>query len=136
MMQGDNGAYTATLQSTTTELEIPPGHRALIPLGFRARLPLGMEGQIRLRSSFALESGLVIPNAPGTIDADFPGEWVVLLSNLTAATATVRHGKRFAQVVFAAFSAPTMRPGKVKQWTQRKGGLGSTGREGYGRRNV
>ena len=55
-------------------VELQAGDRALIPTGFRARLPEGYEGQIRVRSSVAWKKGLQVPNAPGTVDADYPDE--------------------------------------------------------------
>ena len=39
--------------------------------------------QIRLRSSWGLK-GLLMPNAPGTIDEDYRGEIKVMLHNLTS----------------------------------------------------
>ena len=44
-------------------------------------LPQGFEGQVRGRSGLALRHGLYIPNAPGTIDADYRGEVGVILQN-------------------------------------------------------
>ena len=52
------------------DVVIAPGDRALIPTGFSIALPEGYEGQVRPRSGLALEHGVVLPNAPGTIDAD------------------------------------------------------------------
>ena len=50
-----------------------PGGRALIPTGFAMALPEGFELQIRPRSGLALKHGIVLPNAPGTIDEDYRG---------------------------------------------------------------
>jgi dUTP pyrophosphatase len=110
-------------------LTILPGERALIPLGFKARLPERCEAQIRLRSSIALDRGLIIPNAPATIDPDYPDEWLVLVANIGTAAATLRHGERFAQAVFAHFLRPHWETGVVAVSTDRRGGAGSTGVE-------
>ena len=64
-----------------SRFSIPSGATALIPLGFKARLPFGIEGQVRPRSGTSFKKGLQIPNAPGTIDSDFPDEWMVLVRN-------------------------------------------------------
>ena len=56
--------------------------RFAIPTGLKVAIPVGWEGQIRPRSGLALRQGLGIPNAPGTIDADYRGELQVLLINL------------------------------------------------------
>jgi dUTP pyrophosphatase len=106
---------------------LPPGERALIPLGFKAQLPRGCEAQIRMRSSFALHRGLIIPNAPATIDPDYPGEWMVLIANIGRQACCLTHGERFAQIVFASFLEPTWLHGIVTPSSERRGGAGSTG---------
>ena len=108
-------------------LVLEPGDVALVPLGFRARLPDGYEAQIRIRSSIALKKGLTLPNAPGTIDADYPDEWLVMVRNSGAQRARIEHGERIAQVVLARYAALEWRAGIVKPSTDRTGGLGSTG---------
>jgi dUTP pyrophosphatase len=108
-------------------LTLAPGERALVPLGFRARLPEGTEAQLRIRSSSAFVKGLTMPNAPGTIDADYPDEWMVMIRNDSGAPARVEHGERIAQAVLASFVTPSWEPGAVTRTTDRAGGLGSTG---------
>src|SRR5579862_8635774 len=65
-------ATSATAEGASFALE--PGAAALIPLGFKARLPHGIEAQIRPRSGTSFKKALQIPNAPGTIDSDYPDE--------------------------------------------------------------
>jgi len=108
-------------------LVLEPGEVALVPTGFRARLPSGFEAQIRIRSSAAFKKGLTIPNAPGTIDADYPDEWLVMIRNSGGASARIEHGERIAQAVLARYETAEWTAGKVGQSTDRKGGLGSTG---------
>jgi dUTP pyrophosphatase len=108
-------------------LSLAPGEIALVPLGFRAKLPEGFEAQIRIRSSVALKRGLTIPNAPGTIDADYPDEWLVMMSNSGAEPARIEHGERIAQVILARYEVLEWKPGTVARSTDRVGGLGSTG---------
>lgn len=109
------------------ELSIPPGARAAVPLGFKARLPIGMEAQLRLRSSAAFRKGLILPNAPATIDPDYPGEWLLLIANMLPLSVSLQHGERIAQVVFSRFEEITWIPGMVGPSSDRTGGLGSTG---------
>lgn len=120
----------ATSPSPTGEagIVLRPGDRALVPTGFRARLPPGFEAQIRIRSSLAYRKGLVVPNAPGTIDADYPDEWFVLLKNASSEPVGIRHGDRIAQAVLSRYAALPWREGDVGISTDRTGGLGSTGR--------
>lgn len=108
-------------------LELPPGAMALIPLGFRARLPEGFEAQVRPRSGASFRKGLQIPNAPGTVDADYPDEWLVPVRNATGAPMRIDHGERIAQAVFQRFEILHWLPGEVRATTNRTGGFGSTG---------
>ncbi|MGI8498433.1 MAG: dUTP diphosphatase [Gemmatimonadaceae bacterium] len=111
----------------TGALQLAAGERALIPLGFKAMLPDGVEAQIRLRSSAAYRLGLLIPNSPGTIDPDYPDEWMVMLRNDSGSPVTIRHDERIAQAVLARFESLTWRAGAVGRTTDRAGGVGSTG---------
>lgn len=115
-------------RTVTRELVIAPGETALVPLGFRARLPEGYEAQVRIRSSVAFRKGLILPNAPGTIDADYPDEWLVMMRNVSQRPATIEHGERIAQVVLARYVVLPWVAGTVGVSTDRTGGLGSTGR--------
>ena len=82
-------------------IELPPGGRTLVPTGLQLQLPPGYEGQVRPRSGLALQHGVTVLNAPGTIDADYRGELRVLLVNLGAEPFVIRHGDRVAQLVIA-----------------------------------
>lgn len=109
-------------------VELRPGTMALIPLGFRARLPDGFEAQVRPRSGASFKKGLQIPNAPGTVDADYPDEWLVPVRNATSAPMRIEHGERIAQAVFQRYELIDWTPGTVAATTDRTGGFGSTGR--------
>jgi dUTP pyrophosphatase len=109
-------------------VEISPAQMALVPLGFRARLPAGYEAQIRPRSGAAFRNGLHVANSPGTIDCDYPGEWMVPVRNGGAATLRITHGDRIAQVVFSRFEVLEFEGGEVGVTSSRTAGFGSTGR--------
>jgi dUTP pyrophosphatase len=108
-------------------LELGAGDVALVPTGFKARIPQGYEAQVRIRSSMAFTRGLILPNAPGTIDADYPDEWLVMVKNDSPRTSQITHGERIAQVILHEFSTLPWTQGAVSQSTDRTGGLGSTG---------
>ena len=108
-------------------LHLEPGEIALVPLGFKARLPDGYEAQVRIRSSIAFKKGLIIPNGPGTIDADYPDEWMVMLKNDSARGVVIDHGERIAQVIIARYVVMAWNAGSVGVSTDRMGGIGSTG---------
>ena len=50
--------------------------------GVRIALPPGYEAQVRARSGLA-SKGIVVANAPGTIDSGYRGEIMVILGSLT-----------------------------------------------------
>lgn len=103
------------------------GVTALIPLGFKARLPEGIEAQIRPRSGTSFKKGLQIPNAPGTIDSDYPDEWMIIARNPNATPISIEHGERIAQMVLARYEVLSIESGDVAVTTTRIGGFGSTG---------
>jgi dUTP pyrophosphatase len=78
---------------------IQPGERLLIPTGIAIALPAGYEAQVRPRSGLAVNHGIGILNAPGTIDADYRGEIRVILINWGREPFMVRRGDRIAQMV-------------------------------------
>ena len=112
-------------------LVLKPGARAACPCGFAMALPVGYEAQIRPRSGLAFKHGLSVPNAPGTIDADYRGEVKVLLVNLGAEPVTITRGMRIAQMVIAKVEAATWKPvahvDELPSSQRGAGGFGSTG---------
>lgn len=78
---------------------ILPGERKMIPAGIAIELPEGYEAQIRPRSGLAIRNGVTLINAPGTIDADYRGEIVLLLVNHGERPFVVKRGERIAQMV-------------------------------------
>ena len=107
---------------------LEPGGRALIPTGIRAEIPPGFEGQVRPRSGLAIEHGVTVLNAPGTIDADYRGEIAVALINLGTEPYTIRRGDRIAQIVIARVAQPAWEEVERLSESERgAGGFGSTG---------
>jgi dUTP pyrophosphatase len=107
---------------------LPPGGRALIPTGFAIALPPGHEAQVRPRSGLAVEHGVTVLNAPGTIDADYRGEVKVPLINHGSAPFTVTRGMRIAQMVVAPVDVVRLVEVDELDETARGGrGFGSTG---------
>ena len=68
---------------------LEPGARQLIPTGLAIALPDGFEAQVRPRSGLALRHGITVLNTPGTIDADYRGEVMIILINLGGEPFTV-----------------------------------------------
>ncbi len=110
-------------------LVLAPGARDLVPTGIALAIPEGFEGQVRMRSGLALRHGLVLLNAPGTIDSDYRGEVKVILANLGTEPVTLTRGERIAQLVIAPVArAKLTRAQKLASTSREGGGFGSTGR--------
>jgi len=107
---------------------IEPLRRALVPTGLALQLPTGTEAQVRSRSGLALRHGVTVLNAPGTIDADYRGEVLVLLVNLGEQPFAVTRGLRIAQLVVAPVARAVLAEANDLDATGRAAdGFGSTG---------
>ncbi|MDR2402277.1 MAG: dUTP diphosphatase [Cytophagales bacterium] len=85
---------------------IKPLERVAIATGLFLSIPLGYEGQIRSRSGLSFNHGIIVINAPGTIDSDYRGELKILLINLSNENFTVHDGDRVAQLVISFYTVP------------------------------
>lgn len=105
---------------------LEPGARGLVPTGLKIAVPSGFEAQVRARSGWALKTGVVLPNAPGTIDSDYRGEVKVILANLGDEPVVIERGMRIAQLVLT----PVVRA----RWQVEDHGLDATerGSGGFG----
>ncbi len=104
------------------------GKRALVPTGLVMEIPKGHEGQIRPRSGLAYKNGVTCLNTPGTIDADYRGEVMVLLINHGEKTFKIKRDMRIAQMVIAPIIQVGISEGSLASETDRgTGGFGSTG---------
>ena len=109
-------------------ITLRPLERHLIPTGLFIALPPGYEAQVRPRSGLALKKGITVLNSPGTIDADYRGELMVLLVNLSADDFVVNDGERIAQMVVARHAQVQFVPVAELDDTERgAGGYGHTG---------
>lgn len=110
-------------------VELAPRARAAVPTGLAMAIPRGYEGQVRPRSGLAIKHGVTVVNAPGTIDADYRSEIMVLLINLGAEPYTIQPGDRIAQLVIAPVVQAELEEVDALSATERGGGgFGSTGR--------
>ncbi len=108
---------------------IAPMGRIVVPTGLHVAVPEGFEMQLRPRSGLAVNHGISLPNAPGTIDSDYRGPLGVPMINLSDAPFTVRHGERIAQVVIApVVQAEFAVVDSLDETRRGAGGFGHTGR--------
>jgi len=109
---------------------IAPGATQAIPTGIKIALRCGFEAQIRPRSGLAQRYSIGIINSPGTIDSDYRGEVMVLLTNFGKEDFKVRRGDRIAQMVIARYERVEWEEAQTLPDTARgEGGFGHTGHE-------
>ena len=109
-------------------LTLAPMQRALVPTGLFIELPEGYEAQVRPRSGLAIKHGITVLNTPGTIDADYRGEIMVILINLSNAPFTINNGDRIAQMVIARHeTAELIQVEELSDTERGQGGFGHTG---------
>ncbi len=109
---------------------LQPMCRALIPTGLFMEIPEGYEGQVRPRSGLAIKHGITVLNAPGTVDADYRGEIMVILINLSAEPFVISHGDRIAQMIIAPCEQSQLVVVEDLTETERgAGGFGHTGKQ-------
>lgn len=110
------------------EIELLPGQRAAVPCGIAIELPHGYEAQVRPRSGLALNQGVTVLNAPGTIDSDYRGEVKAILINHGAEPFLIKRGTKIAQMVIARHEqAEIVESEALSDSARGAGGFGSTG---------
>jgi dUTP pyrophosphatase len=126
--QSKHAAGLDVVAAVIEPVELASEGRMLVPTGFALELPEGYEAQVRPRSGLALKHGVTLLNTPGTIDADYRGEVMVLLINHGSEKFTIRRGDRIAQLVIAPVNHVEIVAVETLGATERgPGGFGSTG---------
>ena len=123
---GDAGADIVS----RVDITLAPGERALVPTGISIALPDGYVALVHPRSGLAIQRGVTMVNAPGTVDAGFRGDLqCIMINHDPKESVTFHRGDRIAQLVFqkverAEFVEVDELPGSGRG----TGGFGSTGR--------
>jgi dUTP pyrophosphatase len=99
----------------------------LVRTGLKMRAPPGTFLEVRPRSGLSTR-GVLMANAPGTIDRDYSGEVRVPMTYLFAGTYTIRSGDRIGQIRVVGDRPAEFVLGPVRPRRSRSGGFGSTGR--------
>jgi len=111
------------------EVTLAPMERVALGTGIAIEIAPGFEGQVRPRSGRAISDGLTLINAPGTIDADYRGEIMVLMINLGPQPITIQPGERIAQLVIAPVArAKLVEVDSLSESERGNRGFGHTGR--------
>lgn len=125
----DHSAGMDLRANLNEEVILRPFERKLIPTGLFIELPQGYEAQVRPRSGLAIKKGITVLNSPGTIDADYRGEIMVILINLSQEDFVIQHGERIAQMVVASHEKVEWKAVEELEETERgDGGFGHTGK--------
>lgn len=125
---GSAGADLCAAIPAESQVLVRMGEVHAIPTGVALEIPPGYEGQVRMRSGLALRSGLMMVNAPGTIDSDYRGEIRLILTCASIVPCTIRRGDRIAQIVISPVARAEFRPAAILEETRRgANGFGSTG---------
>jgi dUTP pyrophosphatase len=120
------------LAAIDADIEIQPGARIGVPCGIAIALPDGFEAQVRPRSGLALNRGITLLNAPGTIDSDYRGEIRAILINLGDAPFRVTRGMKIAQMIIAKHEQVEFEETEELPASDRgAGGFGSTGHKAH-----
>jgi dUTP pyrophosphatase len=107
---------------------LAPGARAAVSTGLALAVPDGWVGLVHPRSGLALRHGVTVANAPGTIDAGYRGEVLVLLVNLGEEPFVVAAGDRVAQLLLQRVGqAEIVEVDDLDDTARGTGGFGSTG---------
>ena len=126
--QSEHAAGMDLYSANEDPITIDAGEIALIPLGFAMALPDNYEAQVRPRSGLGSKFGVTLPNAPGTIDADYRGEVSVPLINHGKKPFVVETNMRIAQMIVAPVVQASFEVVEELDETLRgAGGFGSTG---------
>ena len=125
----DHAAGMDLRANLTDDVVLESFERKLVPTGLFIELPVGYEAQVRPRSGMAFKYGITVLNSPGTIDADYRGEIMVILINLSMEKFIIQHGDRIAQLIVASHEKIEWEKVEILENTNRgDGGFGHTGK--------
>ncbi len=123
-------AAGADLRAAIDEaIELQPGDIVAVPTNLAIELPPQLEAQVRPRSGLALKHGIILPNSPGTIDADYRGEIKVIMSNIGRAPYLIQRGERIAQLIIApVYHVSWQETHSLSETDRGSGGFGHSGK--------
>lgn len=119
--------------ATVHEEIVGPRETRVLPCGWRLAHDLphddrgGLAMLILPRSSLPLKYGLILPNSPGLVDADYAEPIGIIVHNLRDEAVTLAAGTRIAQAVFVEVRFPTLSETSAPDPKRTRGGFGSTG---------
>jgi len=126
--QSEHAAGCDLHACTDRVITVPSGGFATVPTGISIELPAGYEAQVRPRSGLARNHGIGVLNAPGTVDADYRGEIMVILFNIGPEPFRIHDQDRIAQLVFTrVVRTRFVAVPRLRQTARGASGFGSSG---------
>lgn len=126
---GSFGYDLATIQ----EERVAAHETRVLPCGFQLAHDLpqdeerGLAMLVLPRSSLSLRHGLILPNSPGLIDADYSGPIGIIVHNLRDEEVVLGPKTRIAQAVFVELRFPKLEIVERADPARGRDGFGSTG---------
>lgn len=106
---------------------IAAGERKLVKTGISMAFPPGHVALFRDRSGLAAKHGLTV--LAGVGDADYRGEYIIVLYNSSDEDYAISHGDRIAQILFLPLAEAEL--SEVEELSETLRGEGRFGSSGY-----
>ena len=104
------------------------GHSVLVKTGLSIQVPKGYELQVRQRSGLSLKTQLRLSNGVGTIDSDYTGEIMCIMTLGTPGMHIIKTGERIAQgIICPVVRAEFEQVHELDETERNSNGFGSSG---------
>lgn len=110
------------------EVVLWPGSPVKVPLGVASEMDPDYYIEVRPKSGLASE-GIMVANAPGTIDSNYRGEWMAVLVNVSNSARKIDLQEKVVQIALkrkTAFEVEVV--DELSETSRGTGGFSSTGR--------
>ena len=109
-------------------IEVQPHATVKVGTGLAFELPENTFAAIFPRSGIASKRGLAPANKVGVCDADYRGEYMIMLHNHTNSVQTIEPGERIAQMILMPYIPMEFNEvDELSETVRGIGGFGSTG---------
>ena len=114
--------------ATSYTIEVEPHSTVKVGTGLAVELPENTFAAIFPRSGIASKRGLAPANKVGVCDADYRGEYMIMLHNHTNSVQTIEPGERIAQMILMPYIPMEFNEvDELSETVRGTGGFGSTG---------
>ena len=114
--------------ATSYTIEVEPHSTVKVGTGLAFELPENTFAAIFPRSGIASKRGLAPAKKVGVCDADYRGEYMIMLHNHTNSVQTIEPGERIAQMILMPYIPMEFNEvNELSETVRGTGGFGSTG---------